>query len=784
MALERYHDPEAKEHGLSIASGTRLSHYRLVEKIGEGGMGVVWKAVDTRLDREVALKLLPGDFEADLHRLARLDSEARAVAALNHPNIVTIHSIEESEGHRFLVMEFVRGCTLDRFVPEEGLTLGRFLDLALTLTDALGSAHERGVVHRDLKPKNIMIGDDGRLRILDFGMAKSPEPLPGSDATDALTQSIPSGSRLEGTMAYMAPEQVKSETLDARCDLFTLGVLFYEMLSGRRPFAGETAAELIASILRDEPPLLTALRPDLPGRLAGIVCRAMNKDRDHRYQSATDLGGDLERFRRDLERGLVSAGAVDPTAPPPVVTSLAVLPLDNLSGDPEQAYFTDGMTDMLINKLARIGALKVISRTSVMRYKNARKPLPETARELGVDALVEGSVLRVGERVRITVQLIDAARDSLLWAESYEYDLGNVLELQGRAARTIAEQIQVELTAQEHAHLAQAHSVDPAVHEACLRGRHFWYQRTTESVRKGLEYFEEAVELDPTYAPAHAGIADSCIVDGGRYLGITPHEAYTRARAAAERAVELDENLAEAHTSLAAVMTDYDWDWEGADREYRRAIELNPNYVTAHSWYAEQLSRMGRHDEAVAEARRARELDPLSLASSMIVAWILYFARRYGEAIEQAIRTLEIDPNYATALRILGWAYEETGQFDEAVVVHERAAELSGQQPNFMGQIARAYALAGRTDEARGVLDRLIGLSKQTYVSALDIALIHSALGAKDPAFEWLEKAHEERADHLPYSKVNPRLDDLRGDPRFRRMLQQMGLEPDEPGAS
>jgi len=783
MEIERYHAPELRRRGLSIEPGGRISHYRLVEKIGEGGMGVVWKAIDTRLDREVALKLLPGEFEADLHRLARLDSEAKAVAALNHPNIVTIHSIEEAEGHRFLVMELVRGCTLDRFVPEEGLSLERFLDLALTLTDALGSAHERGVVHRDLKPKNIMIGDDGRLRILDFGMAKSPEPLADTDATDAPTTTIPSGSRLEGTMAYMAPEQLKSEPLDVRCDLFSLGVLFYEMLTGQRPFSGGTAAELIATILRDEPPSLTRRRPDLPGRLEAIIRRAMEKDRERRYSSAEEVGADLQRLRSDIERGVITAAAADPLAPAPVVKSLAVLPLDDLSGDPEQAYFADGMTDMLINRLARISALKVISRTSIMRYKNARKPLPTMATELGVDALVEGSVLRVGKRVRITVQLIDAARDILLWAENYEHDLGDVLELQSRAARTIAERVQVELTAQEHAHLAQAHSVDPGVHEACLRGRHFWYQRTSESVRKGLCYFEEAVQLDPTYAPAHAGIADSCIVDGGRYLGITPTEAYTRARAAAERAVELDENLAEAHTSLAAVMTDYDWDWDGADREYRRAIELNPNYVTAHSWYAEQLSRMGRHEEAVAEARRARELDPLSLASSMIVAWILYFARRYDEAIEQAIRTLEIDPNYVTALRILGWAYEETGQYDEAVAVHERAAELAGQQPNFMGQIARAYALAGRSDEAREVLERLLELSGQTYVSSLDIALIYAALDEKDPAFEWLDKARQERADHLPYSKVNPRLDALRSDPRFQRLLREMGLVSGETAA-
>ena len=762
--------------GLSIAPGQQLSHYRLVEKIGDGGMGVVWRAHDTRLNREVALKLLRSDMESDPHRMARLDREARAVASLNHPNIVTIHSIEDVGDRHFLVMELVRGKTLDKALPPGGLPLDRFLDLALTMTDAIRAAHERGVVHRDLKPKNIMIGEDGRLCVLDFGMAKSPKPLVDSDGDDATTTII-SGDRLEGTMAYMAPEQVKSEMLDARCDLFTLGVIFYEMLTGRRPFGGKTAAELIAAILRDKPRPVTEVRPDLPRQIDRILRHTMEKDRERRYQTAADLHRDLRRLVDQVERGEAPAPDVGEAVVAPRVRSLAVLPLADLSGQPDQAYFADGMTDMLINKLARIGALKVISRTSVMQYKDARKSLAEMAREMDVDALVEGSVLRSGNRVRITVQLIDTERDTLIWAEKYEYDLGDLMELQSRAARTIAERIQVELTPQEQEQLTQVRPVDPAVHEACLKGRHFWYQRTTESVRKGLEYFEEAVRLDPTHAPAHAGIADSCIVDGGRYLGISPKNAYTRARAAAERAVELDDDLAEAHTSLAAVMTDYDWDWKGADREYSRAIELNPNYVTAHSWYAEQLSRMGRHDEAVAEARLARELDPLSLASSMIVAWILYFARRYDEALEQGRQTLELDPNYATVYRIMGWSYEETGDYEAAIESHRRAAELTGHSPNFKGQLGRAYALAGKQSEAREILDELLKTAEQSYISSLDIAVIHAALGEEDRAFEWLEKAFQERADHLPYLKVNPRLDQLRDDPRFEDLLRRMWLD-------
>jgi tetratricopeptide (TPR) repeat protein len=382
----------------------------------------------------------------------------------------------------------------------------------------------------------------------------------------------------------------------------------------------------------------------------------------------------------------------------------------------------------------------------------------------------------------VTAQLIDAARDRLIWTETYDREVGDVLALQSEIAHRIAQRIEIEITPQEQAHLARAgRRIDPAVHEATLKGRYFWYKRTAEAVQHGLRCFEEAARIDPAYAPAHAGIADSYIVDGGRYLDVPPNVAYSRARAAGLRAIELDDTLAEAHTSLAAVLTDYDWDWDGAEREYRRSLELNPNYVTAHSWFAEHLSRMGRHDEAVAEARRALELDPVSIFSSMLVAWILYFARRYDEAIRQAADTLDLDPEYATALRILGWAYEETGRFEDAIGAHRRACELTQHRPNFEAQLGRAYARAGRTEEARHVLDGLVRSSAETYVSAFDIAIIQTALGERERAFEWLGRAYEERSDHLPYLGVNPRLDGLRDDPRFQDMLQKMKLPQGRP---
>ncbi len=608
---------------MTVESQRQLSRYRLIERIGEGGMGVVWRAFDPRLERQVAIKILAGELAGDPLRVARFEREA--------------------------------------------------------------------------------------------------------------------------------------------------------------PFQGRTSADLVAAVLRDEPPAADEVIPSLPRQLGRILRHGLSKDPDRRFQTVLDLRNELEDLRAELANGATAAGG-EPVANGVFRAqpgSVAVLPLENLSGDPEQEFFADGMTDTLIADLAKLGDLKVISRTSVMQYKGARKPIREIAAALGVGAVVEGSVLRAGRRVRITAQLINAATDRHLWAESYERDVGDVLELQREVASTIARKILIRLTPGERTRLGSVRPVDPRAHEACLKGRYFWYQRTPDSVRKGLEQFRRAVAVDPACAAGFAGIADSYIVDGGRYLAVPTEIAYARAREAAQRAVAAGDELAEAHTSLAAVLTDYDWDWAGADREYRRAIELNPNYVTAHSWYAEHLSRMGRHDQAIREIELARDLDPLSLASNMIVAWILFFARRYDRAIAAAGKTLELGPDYATAHRILGWAYEETGEYQLAIAAHLKASELSGGCPSFQGQLGRAYALAGRRRQAREVLDELLELGRRMLVSPFDVCLIYLALGDRERALDWLERAFEERSDHLPYLQVNPRLDGLRGEPRYRQLEARMAFPPE-----
>jgi len=758
------------------APGDRLSHFRLLEKIGEGGAGDVWKAVDTKLERPVAVKILPRGLAGDPERLARFTGEAKAVAALSHPNIVTIFSVEEAEGLHFLAMELVQGKTLGELVTNRGVPLRQFFDLALPIADAIHAAHERGITHGDLKPNNIMIGDDGRVKILDFGLARFGDDHAALHNGDLQTQTLTQEGRIRGTVPYMSPEQAKGKSLDRRSDVFSLGVVFYELATGRRPFRGETAADIIAAILRDRPRPVNEMISSLPPKLGRIIGRCLEKEPARRYATLADLRRELEELRLEVLSGASLAeapgGPREATAP----RSLAVLPLQNLSGDPEQEFFADGMTDALITGLAKIGALKVISRTSVMRYKGANKPLDEIAAELGVDAVIEGSILRAGNRVRISAQLIDASTDEHLWAESYERELQDVLTLQSEVARAIAAQIEVKLSAPEQARLTRARTVDPAAHEAYLRGRHFWYKRTPDAVRRGLESFQRAIELDPAYASAWAGVADSYLVDGGSYLGVAAEQAYGLAREAAQKAVELDDDLAEAHTSLAGVLDDFDWAWEAAEREYLRAIELNPNYVTARNWYADHLVRMGRHDEAVHEARRAQAIDPLSLTSNFILAWVLFFARRYDEAIEQAHKTLELDPDYVAACRILGWAYEELGRHAEAIETHRKTAALSSGSPAFKGQLGRALALAGKRDEALRVLETMQKESERRRIPSLDIAILHAALGDTDHAFEWLVRACDEHSEHVPYLKVNPRLDSLRSDPRFDALLTRLGL--------
>jgi serine/threonine protein kinase/Flp pilus assembly protein TadD len=758
------------------SSGDTLSRFRLVEKIGEGGMGEVWKARDTSLDRDVALKILPAELTQDPVRLAAFEGEAKAVAALSHPNIVTIHSVENVGGVHFIAMELVRGRQLSKLIPPAGFSIDEFLELAIPIADAVRAAHEKDVIHRDLKPANVMIGEESRVKVLDFGLAQIRGTDTGLDPSEIPTRTLTTGSEIRGTLPYMSPEQLQDKPLDQRSDVFSLGIVFYEMATGRIPFDEETAVELIAAILRDYPRPVTELNRGLPDELQRIIAHSMQKDRGRRLQSALELRNRLEALKSEIETAPLPRGTVESAQTGSDLTSVAVLPLENHATDSSQDFFSDGMTEALITGLAKIEGLRVISRTSVMRYKGASKPLKEIASELGVGAIVEGSVLRAEDRVRITAQLIDARTDEHIWAESYERQIQDLFALQSEVAHAIACQVRVKLTAQDEQRLGDQRTINPEAHEAYLKGRHFWYKRTPASVQKGLEFFEEAARIDPDFAPAWAGIADSYIVDGGGYLGIPSEEAYRKAKEAALKAVRLDEQLAEAHTSLAGVVTDYDWDWTTGESAFRRAIELNPNYVTARYWYADYLTRLGRVEESIRQAKRALEVDPLSLTTNFMLSWIYFFARRYDDAIEQARKTIELGPRFVPGYRVLGWAYEEKGELDRALEAHHEAAELSDNHVDFRAQLGRPHALAGRKDEARKILAELTARAESESVAALDLATLHAALGDVPSALAWLTRACDQHDDHVPYIKVNPRLDSLRSEPVFRDLLRRVGL--------
>ena len=746
--------------------GSTLSHYRILERLGAGGMGVVYRARDERLERDVAVKVLPAGALADETQRRRFHREALALSRLNHPGVATVHDFDRADGADFIVMELVTGETLAERLKGGGLPFAEITDLGLQIAEALGAAHERGVLHRDLKPANVVVTGKGRAKVLDFGLAK----LVQADVDTRATTLPTVGDAVAGTPAYMAPEQLLGHEVDAGSDLFALGVVLYEMATGRLPWRATLATALVNEILHGTPEAPSRLRPELPVHLEHIIMKALTRDPAGRYRSAADLATDLR------------AGAtadtdprVRPATAPAGIASLAVLPLRNFSGDPEQDFFADGMTEALISRLAQIGSLRVISLTSVMAYKEARKPLPAIARELGVDAIVEGSVLRAGERVRVSAQLVEAAGDRHLWSNAYDRPLGDVLDLHSEVSRAIAEELRAHLTPNERVRLAGTRPVRPAAYEGYLRGRFFWNKRSPEGIARAIACFQESIDADPLYAPAWSGLAD-CHNMLGAFRWKHSRDAFPLAHAAAARALELDPDLAEGHTSLAFALQYYDWDWARADDAYRRAIALNPGYATAHQWYADFLTGLARMDEAFAEIGRAAELDPLSAVVGTSFGDTLYYARRHEEAIARYRRTLELDPGYRWAQLNIGRALQELGRHDEAIRTLEAAHREAGLSLEDSPAMAYARAAAGNRAGAEALLPRIIQGWREGRTSPYSVANIHVALGDRDQSIAWLERAREDRDRMMTSLRVHPRLDRIRDDPRFAELLARMDL--------
>jgi serine/threonine-protein kinase len=774
--------------------GKTISHYRILEKLGEGGMGVVYKAEDTKLGRPVALKFLPPDLTRDDEANKRFIQEARAASALDHPNICTVHEIDETnEGQTFIAMACYEGESLKAKIERGPLKLDEALEIATQIAQGLAKAHSEGIIHRDIKPANILVTKDGLVKIVDFGLAK----LAGTKATKT--------GRTLGTAQYMSPEQARGEAVDARSDIFSLGAVLHEMLTGKHAFPGEYEQATLYAILNQNPEPVTALRSGIPMELERIVMKMLVKSPGERYQRLDDFLVDLRALKKQVEsrgepivcprarsrrRGIaiaiaaaaviVAVGALvmrsvlSPRAGP--IDSIAVLPLENLSGDPAQEYFADGMTEALITDLAKIGALKVISRTSVMRFKGTQKSLPNVAHELDVDAVIEGSVLLVGDRVRITAQLIEAQADRHIWAESYERNIRDVLTLQQEVAREIAKAIKVALTPAETATLTKVTQVDPKVHDLYLRGRYHWNKRTSEDLEKSIEYFERAIAMDPQFALAYAAMADAYLVIAN-WGYKDPREMYALAKQYAEKAIDIDDQLSQAYAVFAGVEEFLNFNWQESERLFKRAIELNPNNSTAHQWYAEFLSYQGRQEEALTECDKALAIDPLSLIIGQEKAAVLLQAKRYNEAIEQCRRTLDLDKEFRSVHMIAAYCYFAMARYPEYVAELRETIAINENGRRYADEAGKVFRKTGIKGLQRWMIESIDEGSNQPYNNPYYKAQLYALLGDKDKSIEWMKKAVELRSAGVVGWRIDPSFDSIRDDPRFRALIREARLE-------
>ena len=746
---------------LPAGDATVLGRYRLVECVGEGGMGEVWKAHDARLDRTVAIKMLRGALD-DATTRERFRREAHVLSRLSHPGVATVFDFDAENGYDVLVMEYVSGGTLERRLASGELPIDTVLELGAAIADALENAHRHGVLHRDLKPGNVMLTSDGQPKILDFGLAVL---IAGGKATGRMTDS----GAIVGSLPYMSPEQLFGEADDVRTDVYALGVTLFEMVTGQRPFVKSRPEALMFAIINNAAPAARSIRPDVPAELDRLLADCLDKDPAKRPVSAAAMAEALRGIRAG------KPGAVPPAPANEAIRAIAVLPLRNVSQDPTQEYFADGMTEALISDLAHIRALRVISRTSAMRYKGTTLTIPEIARELNVDAVLEGSALLVGNRVRLSVQLVAARDDEMLWAARYDRELEDVLGLQGELAETVAREIAIKLTPREATQLAKRTAVNPEAHLEFLRSRHSYYAASPQAVEVGLRHARRAIELDPHLAPAWSALADCHAFRAIRGMA-PPALAFAEGTSAALKALELDPSLAEAHSALGVIRS-HSGDLPGGLRALKRAIELSPGLAPAHDRLGRVLYAYERHPEAIAAMLKAVSLDPLSMYIRTGAGDAFYYAREYEKSVLHYRMALELDPRFDGAHTDLARSLEALGHFDEARAEYEEGRRLSGGVAGPSFGLAHLEAATGNAVEARRILAELKEARSQRVVSAWGIAALHASLGDVDEAFRWLETAIEERAAGMILLRVHPRLDPIRKDPRYWPLVRRMGLD-------